>query len=553
MSAAILPPENTSFDFSRNFGPVSLSPDGRRMVFTATGADGTRQLWLRPLDTADAKPLQGTRNGTFSFWSPDSRWVGFFADGMLKKIDTRGGQPVALAEAPAGRGGAWSAKGTIVFAPDTFAPLLKISPDGGKTSNAVAPDTAMGTAHGFPWFLPDGEHFLFVSWGGAGRMNLRVGSLSSNATQIVGEADSNAVYSGGCLLYLREHSLVAQPFDVKSLRVTGEAAPVIERVERFLDLIEVGAFSVSATGLLAYQAGEGAGLRQLTWLDRTGKPLETVGEPRAFFDVELSPDRKRLAASAPDSVGNYDLWLYDMARGLPTRFTSDPGGEYWAVWSKDGKDIIFNSTRKGHYDLYRKSADGAGTEELLYADGQDKVPTSWSPDGRFLLYFTGGGQRYDLWLLPLTPERPGAPLKSTPLHQTRFNEKFPRFSPDGRWVAYNSEESGRSEIYVAPVSRIAEKRQLSPNGGSLPRWRQDGKEIFYEAPGQLMAAEVRTEGGTAEVGAVRALFARITSYGGYPYDVSTDGQRILAAMPAGRQKTAEPVTLVENWAAALKK
>jgi len=524
------------------------------MVFAATSEDGKSQLWIRSLDSTGAQPLPGTQGGTFPFWSPDNRWVGFFADRMLKKIDTRVGQPVALAEASDGKGGAWSTKGVIVFVPATFAPLLKISSDGGSTSNAVDADVAMGTAHGFPSFLPDGEHFLFVSWGGAGRMNLRVGSLNSTASKLIGETDSNAVYSAGYLLYLRGQSLLAEPFDLKSLTATREAVPIAGRVERFLDLVVVGAFSTSATGLLAYQTGAGAEMRQLTWLDRTGKPAGTIGEPRAFFGIEFSPDRKKLAASAPDTVGNYDIWLYDIGRGLPTRFTSDPAGEYWAVWSKDGKSVIFNSTRKGHYDLYQKSADGTGTEELLYADDKDKVPTSWSPDGKFLLYFTGGGPRYDLWVLPLTPERPGAALKAKPLHETAFSEHFPRFSPDGRWVAFSSDESGRSEIYVAPFSRMTEKHQVSPDGGYMPRWRQDGKEIFFQKDdGQLMEAEVRISGEAVEIGAVRAVFPKAASASSYPYDISADGQRILAALPTQSRKAAEPITLVENWAAALKK
>jgi eukaryotic-like serine/threonine-protein kinase len=548
--ATILPPEKTVFDFATNRGPVALSPDGRSMVFAATGEDGHSQLWLRPLDKAQAQPLQGTANGIFPFWSPDSRWVGFFADGKLRKIDTRGGPPIPLADAPRGIGGSWSSNGMIVFAPEEFAPMLKIAQDGGNAS----PNAAMqaGASDGFPWFLPDGEHFVFASWAGAGRLTLRVGSLSSTASTAIGEADSNAIYSQGRLLYLRENSLMAEPFDLKSRRPSGEAVPVAEGVNGFLDLVTVGAFSVSRTGLLAYQTGAEERARQLTWFDRLGSPLGTMGEPRRFYDVEFSPDRKTLAASAPDSGGNYDLWMYDVARGLPTRFTVDPAGEYYARWSPDGRTVIFNSTRKGHYDLYRKSANG-GAEELLYADDLNEVPMSWSRDGKLLLYFTGGAPRKQLWVLPLAPQQPGAALQPQPFLQSGFNDEFAQFSPDGRWVSFDSDESQRSEVYVAPFSRPADKTQISPKGGRLPRWRQDdGKEIFYETlDGQLMVAEVEISGETVAVGAVRPLFAGIKFFGGYNYDVSADGQRILAAMPIVSQKTAEPVTLVENWAAAL--
>jgi Tol biopolymer transport system component len=315
--------------------------------------------------------------------------------------------------------------------------------------------------------------------------------------------------------------------------------------------------------LLAYQTGSDAGLRQLTWFDRMGKPLGTVGEPRKFFDIEFSPDRSSLVASLPDSDGNYDLWKYDVAdlwkydvaRGLPTRFTFDPAGEYYGVWSPDGRSVIFNSTRKGHYDLYRKSASNAGADELVYADDTDKVPTSWSSVGKFLLYFTGGRARKILWTLPLTPERPGDALKPVPYLHTEFNETFPQFSPDGQWVAYDSDYSKQLEIYVAPFSQPTENHQISTNGGQKPRWRRDGKEIFYVAlDGQLMAAEIRISGDAVEVGAVRGLVARIPNAQGIgnAYDVSADGQRILAAVTAGNRKTTEPVTLVDNWTAPLK-
>jgi len=551
MYATILPPERTSFDFTKNLGTVSLSPDGRSMVFAATGEDSKSQLWLRRLEAAVAQPLEGTRNGTFPFWSPDSRSVGFFADGMLKKIDSKGGPPIALTEA-GGMGGSWSPKGMIVFATTTFAPLLKISSDGGSATPAVGADAAMGTAHGFPWFLPDGEHFLFVSWGGAGHMNLRVGSLTSKATTLIGETDSKAVYANGRLLYLRGNTLVARPFDLKTLRTSGEPTPVAEHVARFLALIQDGAFSASATGLLAYQNGADADLRQLTWFDRAGQPMGTIGEPRRFFDIEFSPDQRNLMASAPDAAGNYDLWMYDTKRGLPTRLTFDPGGEYFGIWSADGRSIIFNSTRKGHYDLYRKSANGAGPEELVYADETDKVPTGWSHDGKSLLYFTGGGEHYKLYLLPLTLERPGTPLKSAPLLNTGFDEYSAKFSPDDRWIAYETNQSGQNEVYVAPSSRPAEKHQVSSRGGTGPRWSPDGKKIFYAAlDGRLTEAEVHLSGETAEVGAVRPVFVKMTKPVDGPWDVSADGQRVLAAVPV--EKSAEPVTLVQNWIGMLKK
>jgi Tol biopolymer transport system component len=249
--------------------------------------------------------------------------------------------------------------------------------------------------------------------------------------------------------------------------------------------------------------------------------------------------------------------LYDVARGLPTRFTSDPGGEYYGVWSPDGQSVIFNSVRKRHYDLYRKPANGTGAEELLYADDTDKVPTSWSPDGKFLLFFTGGGPRHEIWLLPLAPDRPGETLKPVRLFKTGFNELFAQFSPDGRWVVYAADDSGQSEIYLVPFSRAGQRHQISANGGGRPRWRRDGKELYYIAlDGKLIATEIRISAENIEAGTAHVLLPITSSNpfstSGYPYEVSPDGQRILTAIPAGA-RAAEPVTLIQNWAAALKK
>jgi Tol biopolymer transport system component len=553
----VLPPEKTTFAFASNYGPMELSPNGRRMVFAATREDGKSQLWIRSLDAVAVQPLPGTEGGQFPFWSPDSLWVAFFAGGKLKKIDTRGGPPLELANAPSGRGGSWSEKGVIVFAPSTKDVLMRVSSSGGGSSPALAAEAA-GISPRFPCFLPDAEHFLFEAYqraGGGRRVNLVVGSLSSRTSKIVAEADSNALYAQGRLLYLRESTLMEQPFDAKALRTTAEAVPVTERLTRVLDPGSIGAFSVSATGMLAYQAGAIENTQQLTWFDRTGKPLGSIGEPRQFEDVEFSPDRKTLAAAVADANGSWDLWMYDVARAAATRFTFDPADDLNAVWSPDGRTIAFTSGRNGHLDLYRKAANGTGDEELLYSGEYDKHPTSWSPDGKFLLYLSFEAPlRNDLFMLPLTPERPGDPRKPVPLLQTKFNERFGQFSPDGHWVAFDSDEAERREIYVAPVSRPTEKHQISANGGIKPRWRQDGKEIFYQTPGgQLMAAEVRIHGDAVEVPAVHSLFGQFQANNGYYWDVSADGQRILAAVAIGTQKAPEPITLVENWAAALKK
>jgi Tol biopolymer transport system component len=369
---------------------MALSADGKRIVFAATGEDGKSQLWIRPLDATLAQAIPGSTGGTFPFWSPDNRYVAFFAGGRLKKIDAAGGPPVTLAEAPNPRGGTWSTSGTIVFAPNNnVGGLVKISSSGGAATPATRPDTNGGNDRA-PWFLPDGRHFLFSSLRPPNRVQVLLASVDSGEIKMIAEAGSNAVYSTGRLLFLRENTLMAQPFDLKTLATNGEAVPIAERVQQSFSPNIVGMFSASTSGLLAYATGMDDSGLQLTWFDRTGKALGTIGEPRSFSDIALSPDGKTLVASVFHARGE-DLWTYDLSKGLPVRFTFDPARADFPAWSPDGRSIAFNSVRKGHWDLYRKSADGSGVEELLYADDREKYPNSWAPDGKYLLFVTLDG------------------------------------------------------------------------------------------------------------------------------------------------------------------
>ena len=553
--SAILPPPKTAFSFTSNLGPLVLSPDGQHAAFAATGPDGKSQLWIHSLADGSAHPLPGTERGQFPFWAPDSRWLAFFADAKLKKIDTQGGPPIILADAQAGRGGSWSSSGIIVFSPIGPSPLLKVSSQGGEVSMAAALDTSLGGYYRFPWFLPDGKHFLFTAIKNkrvGARQNILLASLDSAAATIIGDADSNAEYADGRLLFLRGSTLVAQPFDLKTLHFAGEPTRVAEDVEHFLGPQTLGLFSVSNTGLLAWQPGTQGDRVSLTWYDRSGKPLQTIGELQEFAALELSPDRQRLAASATDSIGNLNLMIFDLKSGLRTGFTFDPASEFNAVWSPDGRTIVFNSDRQGHLDLYRKSANGSGPEELLYADDQNKLPNSWSPDGRFLLYHTFSGSKgIHVWKLPLEPERPGSPLKPVQLFPSEFQELFAHFSPDGRWVMYSAGESQNYDVYVAPVSHPAERHQISIGGSTWSRWRADGKEIFFlRRNGPLMAVDVHISGDNVQVGAAHPLFSGIPPANGFAWDISADGQRILAALPSNAPP--EPVTLLQNWSAAIK-
>jgi Tol biopolymer transport system component len=552
---AVGPPEKTVFTPVGGFPSNALvSPDGRRIAFGATSADGKAQVWVRALDVLTAQPLPGTDGGVPWFWSPDSHTIGFSADGKLKKIDAAGGSPITLADAPALIGGSWSTEGVVVFAPDFAAALMRVAAAGGAATPVTKLDAAHGeSTHRLPWFLPDSRHFLFSAGGvGVDRKEVRIGSLDSLESKALLEADSNAIYAQGYLLFLRGATLTAQPFDAKRLALTGEAAPLAEQVQRGLATAS-GLFSASQTGLLAYRAGAESGLR-LTWMDRRGKRLASVGDPADLGRMQLSPDQKSVAVAVTER-NNADIWIYDLVRNLRTRFTSDPAVEREAIWSPDGRTIVFNSNRKGHFDLYRKASDQSLPDELLYADGLDKNPTSWSLDGKYLLYDaccdpkTGS----DIWILPLV-----ARAKPLALQPTPFVEAHAQFSPDGRWVAYQSNESGRYEINVLRFSpegvALAGKTRVSTAGGILARWRRDGKELFFVAPdGSLMSAEVGVNGGTFKPGRVSALFRGLIGGRGYLYDVSADGQRFLAEVPVEQSTTAEPLTVVQNWTAGLKK
>jgi len=529
--------------------PLAVSPDGLRIAFVARSPDNKTALWVRSLATLTAQELAGTDDASSPFWSPDSRSLAFFAGGKLKKIDISAGPPIALCDAPAARGGAWNRDGVIIFAPTGNSGLQKVSASGGAPT-FITVLVKGETSNVFPRFLPDGRHFLYRANTGSVTGPVYLASLDSAERKMLLNVDSgNILYTQGHLLFLREATLMAQPFDAQRLELTGDAFPIAEQIQTSQTINPNAVFSASENGVLAYQTGGAAGGSQLTWFDRSGKQIGTLGDSAIYSDLELSPDGKRalvsVAAGAPR-----DIWIYDVVRGLKTRFTFDPAQELESVWSPDGSQVVFDSNRKGHFDLYQKASDGSGTEQVLLEDNLDKYPVSWSPDGRFLLYRSFGSTTgNDLFVLPLTGDR-----KPVPFVNTQFGENYGQFSPDGRWIAYASNESGEVEIYVAPFPGPGGKRQVSTAGGTLPRWRRDGMEIFYVTlDNKLMAAAVNGKGSSFEVGAVKALFdMRALSGNRYSYDVSADGQRFLVnTLPA--QAASTPITVVLNWTAALKK
>lgn len=535
----------------------TISPDGRYLVFSGGQTqNGIAPLLVRPLDALTAQPLAGTEGASFPFWSPDSKSIGFFASGKLKRIEVIGGPSAALADARFPLGGTWvqngSGGGVILFTPAINGPILRVPASGGTASPATK-FRAGETNHSFPSFLPDGRHFLYTARLGD-RTTIRIGDLSSPEDRMIGATDSQAVYSQGFLIFSREGTLLAQPFDARRGVTIGDSAPLEQQIQPE-PISGYANFSASSNGLLAFRTGSSNDKVQLTWVDRSGKQLGPLGEPDPIGAFHFSPDGKRLVAESRQD--NNDLWIYDSARGLRTRFTFDPAPDTNPVWSPDGREIIFSSRRKQHFDLYRKSSDGAGIDELLYSDDTEKYATSWSPDGKFVLYSRTetGGASLGIGVLPLTPEQPGGSLKPFLFAPSSSTVRVGHFSPDGQWVAYQSYDSKRSEIYVARFPGAGGKRQISVTGGITPRWRRDGKEIYYMTPdGTIMTAPVTIKADVLEVGAVRPLFGPVSVTNNiYRYDISADGQRSLVALPPQHEASTPSVTVVQNWTAGLKK
>jgi serine/threonine protein kinase/Tol biopolymer transport system component len=533
---------------------LSISPDGRLLVFVAS-AEGQSRLWLRPLDQIKAQPLAGTERATDPFWSPNSRSIGFFADAKLKRIDVASGPPQVLASAPNDGGGTWNRDGVIVFAPSFPSPLYRVPASGGDAVAITQLDPPRQTMACNPQFMPDGRHLLYFALGAD--QGIYLTSLDSAETKrLIGVELAGAYAPPGYLLFMRQGTLFAQRFDAASRQLNGDSVQVANPVAFASNALR-GGFSISETGMLAYRTASGTDRHRLAWFDRSGKEVGTLGLPdeNNLLNPELSPDGRRVAVERTIQ-GNTDVYLIDAARSVSSRFTFDAAGEHCPVWSPDGSRIIFTSNRKGSDNLYQKASSGAGSDELLLESSENKVTNAWSPDGRFLLYIqldpkTGA----DLWVLPLFGER-----KPFPFVNTSFDEGNGQFSPDGRWVAYQSNESGRTEVYVKPFPGPGGQWQVSAAGGISARWRHDGKELFYIAPdGKLMAVPVQGTGQTLKAGAPVALFqTRIvgggTLVGGQrqEYAVAPDGQRFLMNTIAD-ESTPSPIIIVTNWAVGLKK
>ena len=555
------PPPGTTFQ--TNLGGASISPDGRTIAFVAAPSSGVSSLWARALDSVSARQLPGTDGAAYPFWAPDGRSLGFFAGGRLWRIELSGGFPIDLAAAPIPRGGAWSSNGTIVFQPMSVGALQRINQSGGTAVPLTSIDLANGeNAHRWPQFLPDGQQFLFHSRSShANRTGTYLASLDRPQEKtLVLQSVNSSVYSPphgnapGFLLWLRESNLIAQPFAAERAQLSGEPTIITAAgVVGSLAALNRSSFSVSNEGtVMASGTGD---LYDLTWFTRDGKVASTVGKTDRYAAVRLSPDGARVAVSIVDGSGNRDLWGMDLPRGLPNRLTLDGG--FVPIWSPDGSRIAYHSAGQNQLFMLNSRVDkhpgDGGRRTLLESESQDLTYVNdWSPDGQFLMITRiSAATSYDLWLVPAG----GGKLE--PFLNSRFGETHGQFSPDGKWIAYTSNESGQNEIYVQTMP-ASQSRRVSTGGGGFPRWRKgkDGTELFYRAAdGRLMAVSVRLVSQGLEFGDPTALSRIVEPLGAfaYPYDVSPDGQRILALTPSGGEQDARPLTVLVNFVAGLKK
>jgi len=541
----------------RDFPAVAISRDGTKIAYL--GARGhTTQLLLRRVDRLEPQPLPDSANATSPFFSPDGQWVGFFADGKLKKASVQGGEATTLCDAPINRSATWGPDSTITFAPTLFGGLMRVSAAGGSPEILTAPDVSKGElTYRWPEILPGGKAILFVianaqDIGSFSESKIAAVRLDTHERKILPIVGTYPRYSpSGHLLFEREGRVFAVPFDLHRLEVTGQPVPVLDGVKTSPNS-GAADFAVSDTGSLVYLP-ENAYTHdgQIVWVDRKKQVKQLAAPARHYGSPHISPDGERVAIAIPSGSSGSDVWVYEIPHGRLTRLTFDEHSSA-PIWSPDGKRIAFATTRPTGPAILVKPADGSGAEETLVAgESLILVPTSWSSDGKFLAYWAvGSATGRDIWIAPLTGER-----KPQPFLQTKFNEMQARFSPDSRWIAYQSEESGRYEVYVQPFPGPGGKWQISTNGGTMPVWAQNGRELFYMGSGNFMSVSVTAQptfsASTPRIVADYPPFLMGRLSNGV-YDVSPDGQQILFVKANVENGPPDEVRVVLNWTEELK-
>ena len=530
-----------------------ISPDGRRLAFNAIDSSGIQSIWVRQMNSLDAQRLPGTEGATRPFWSPDSRFLAFFSGGKLYKVDVSGGPPIALCDAPRGADGSWGTRGVILFDGTAADSVQSVPASGGIPTGATRIDRAAGETYtAWPQFLPDGRHFIYIAYGsGATGRRLRVGSIDSKKTESLGEAASRVEFAAGHLLQVRDGVLLAQKFDPGSRKMVGDPFPVAQNVET--GPTGSARFSASSEGTLVYRSSrEAGGGQRLVWVDRAGKEIGSVGAPGTYGSPALSPDGSQLAVFIRPPGGSASIWTFDLSRNLGSRFTFGDNEATQPVWSPDGSRIGYSVLRGGFNDIYQKPVGGSGVESLVLRTDENKIVTSWSPDGRWLCYQrrSPGSPTWDIYVISMKDSTRTIPVVATP-----FQEYQPRISPDGTMIAYGSTESGTSEVYVQAFPGPGGKWRISTAGGWEPRWRGDQKELYYLSPDRKMMAVTVEPGAPPHFSLPRELFlAPVSSDPAVRnrFDVTRDGQKFLC-VSVGGQNAVGPTTVVLDWLGMLEK
>lgn len=523
---------------------LAVSPNGRYLVLQVM-SDGRSRLWLRALNDTRYQELPGTEGAFSPFWSPDSRFIGFGAQGKLKKIEVNGGSPLVICDAAVEGVPTWNQFGTILFADDvgTRRGIMSVSADGGTPAPITKVEDAVFT-HLWPHFLPDGQHFLYLDQIRLGQQ-IYVGSLDGAEPKAVAQITSRVEYArSGHLLYVNDGTLLAQRFDPTTFQVAGEPTPIADGIRYFKPTGAAG-FSVSEAGVLAYEHVLDRS-PQLAWFDRTGNMLNTFSMPGPIKSLRLSSDGQRFAVDIVDQrTGMSDIWVQEVDEGAPRRLTYRDSDDVSPLWSSDGARVIFRSDSAGPPDIHQKALEGAGNEEVVLASRGVQHPLDVSPRNERLIYLEEDRiTRSDLWILPLTGDRTPTPWLRTP-----FEERDAVFSPDGRSIAFESDESGAPEVYVTPINAVGSRRRISIAGGQTPRWRRDGRELFYLSPNAVVMSVAIASSPTFQVGPARQLFSIAARVANNVYDVSPDGQRLLVNIAKDDERT--PVTVVLDWTSGL--
>ncbi len=569
MRVSIEAHEGFAIDFTGDYsGPPTLSPQGDKLVFSAHGPNSAKALWVRSFDNFSAHRLEGTDGAYAPFWSPEGKYIGFFANGKLNRVAAAGGPVTELADAPNARGGSWGVGDVIIMAPDIGGPIFQVGANGGKILQVTKLDVSKHTTHRWPWFLPDGKHFLYLGTNhNGGRVEdngIYFASLDGKEERLVAPTDAGGAYASGYLLFHSGNALMAQSFDPTSGKLSGEALPVVSRIQHDSGVWRT-LFSVSQNNNLVFESGtaEAAGT-QLVWFDRSGKKLGQVAERAPYMDPRLSPDGKRLAVSFGDP--QREIWMFGLDRGIKTRLTFSQamsGAKIQPAWSPDGKTIAFMASvaaSGGNNSVILSRPASGGAEKVMAGNGpEDSKPAStrgyrypdWSPDGQFFTYIQGDGPMgAALYAKPLTAN--GDPFVVVAPASPQSNITYYRISPDGHWVAYTSNESGRQEVYIAPFPKGEGKWQASTTGARFAAWRGDSKELYFSLLGdQYAACTISAKGNELEIGTPKILFNANPTALGVDFDVTSDGNKFLVNVASDEAPAA--VQLVMNWNDEFKK